>query len=134
MMSYWSSSLCTWRLACRASSQSGALRVISAICSLITGATATTKSVRTPITTTRTSRTDSPLLIPRRMKNSTTGLRPIARNVAITSRMRIEEIPSSCWVRNSATSAPRAPVNPMLNGECRRSDGARGAVRSAASS
>ena len=35
--------------------------------------------------------------IPRRMKNSTDGLRPTARNIATTISIRTEEMPSS-WV------------------------------------
>ncbi len=62
--------------------------------------------------------------MPRRMKSSTTGLSPIARNIDITSRMRTEEMLSSCWLRKIATTAPSAPKNPILKGEWRSSSGA----------
>ena len=123
MTSNWSSSFCTWRLACSSSSQSGALRVISAIWSLITGATATTNSASTAMTATSTSSTDRPRRIPRRMKNSTTGLSPIARNIDMTSRISTEEMLSSCSVRKIAATAPSAPKKPILNGEWRSSSG-----------
>ena len=57
------------------------------------------------------------------MKNSTAGLRPIARNIDITSSTRIEEMLSSCWPRKIATRAPSAPKKPMLNGVWRSSVG-----------
>jgi hypothetical protein len=67
--------------------------------------------------------------MPRRMKNSTTGLRPIARNIDITNRIRTEEMLRSCWDKKIATRAPSAPKNPMLKGVC-RSSAAGGAVGS----
>ena len=127
MTSYWSSSFCTCELAWRSSSHPGALRVIAAICSLMTGAIATTKSASTPSTTTSTISTESPRRTPRRMKSSTTGLSPMARNIDITSRIRIEEMLSSCWDKKMAARAPKAPKKPILNGEWRSSSGAAGA-------
>jgi hypothetical protein len=58
------------------------------------------------------------------MKNSTVGFSPIARNIDITSRIRTDEMLSSCWLRKIAISAPSAPKKPMLNGECLSSRGA----------
>ena len=98
--------------------------MIWVICSLMTGATATTKSASTLITTNSTSSTERPRRMPRFMNHSTVGLRPIARNIAITSRISTEEMLSSCWLRNTAMIAPKAPKKPMLKGEWRSSDGA----------
>ena len=97
--------------------------MILAICSLITGATATTKSTSTVMTTKSTSRTDRPRRMPFFMNHSTVGLSPMARNMASTSRTRTEEMLSSCWLRNTATRAPKAPKKPMLKGEWRSREG-----------
>jgi hypothetical protein len=45
----------------------------------------------------------------------------MARNIDMTSRIRIEEMLSSCWDRKIATRAPSAPKKPMLKGEWRSS-------------
>ena len=79
--------LACWPAGRRASP--GALRVISAICSLITGATATTNSVSTPITATSTSSTDSPRLMPRRMNELDDRVEPDRQeHRRCTSRIR----------------------------------------------
>ena len=61
--------------------------------------------------------------MPRLMNHSTVGFSPIARNIAITSRISTEEMLSSCSLRNTAMIAPKAPKKPMLKGEWRSSDG-----------
>ncbi len=54
---------------------------------------------------------------PRRMKNSTAGLSPTARNIATTISRSTGPTIRNRPYRNQATSRPRPPKNPITNGD-----------------
>ena len=88
MTSYFSSSSWTWRLRCSSSSHPGALWEMAVTWSLMTGTIASTNSVTAATTSTMTTTTAYGRRMLRRMKNSTAGLRPAARNIATTISTR----------------------------------------------
>ena len=94
------------------SSQPGAFRVSAATWSLITGTIASTNRPRAISTPTMTASTAHERLSPRPTKNSTTGLRPAARNIATTISTRTEEIASTCVPSQYASSTPSPPKKP----------------------
>ena len=114
MTSYSSSSSWTCRLRCSSSSQSGAFLVSAATWSVITGTIAMTNSASAA--TTMHDDRDAPTRLrrsPRRMKHSTSGLSPTARNSDTTIRISTELIARICWPSQIASRAPAAPKKPM---------------------
>ena len=101
------------RLFCSCLNQSGARSLIVLTWSLITGTIEITKPAIARSTPTITISTATGRLTPLRMKNSTSGLRPTARNIATTSSISTDVIDRICWPSQIAMKRPTAPVKPM---------------------
>ena len=115
-MSYFASSFLIWRLCWSSSNQCGALCESAVTWSAITGTIATRKSATASTTSSATSSTARERRIPRRMKNSTGGLSPKARNSETTIRISTERAVRIRPKIHHDASAPVASQKPVRNG------------------
>ena len=113
MMSNRSSSSCTFLLPWSWSSHPGALSVICATWSVMTGTIAHRNSATPHRNRTITIVTEMLRRSPRRWNHSTDGLRPAARNSDTTIRISTLPIRSNWPNSHIASTKPRPPKKPM---------------------